>query len=142
MQILTRHFKYDDNGRPLMILRKKQYGRAYSSTPRKAPTFAIRLEDVWQYSQDHNPAFRQHFFNICMMLCKLFELGLVTARKMAEIASVIEEGIDDLVKMPPQPTNGVCVGEVKLTERATNGDGEQSFTNDFIEQQPIAETIH
>jgi len=142
MQILRREFKYDDNGRPVMILRKKQYGRAFSSMPRAVSSYAIRLEDVWQFSQDHNPNFITHMGNVCTFLCDLFSLGLITPRKMAEIATVIEEGIDDLVKMPPQATKQVCTGEIKMTQRSLAGDGEVSVTSDMVEEMPLSETIH
>ena len=127
MSDLERAFTYDTEGSPVMLIYKKP-----SPVPTfrlEKPTieaYAIPLDDAWMFSRDHynpralvkvfygldtlgrpahgeaNLTYDEAMFAKCEELCHQFDLGLITVRKMAEIASIIEDGIDDLVKMPPQ----------------------------------------
>jgi hypothetical protein len=65
--------------------------------------FAIRQEDIWMYTPDKNPNFDIWMYQVCAFVVEKFGLGVVTSRRMAEIASTIEDGIDDLLNAPPEP---------------------------------------
>jgi len=68
--------------------------------------FAIRLDDLWMYAADKNPHFDRWMYHVTGEIYKMFNLGIVTSQKMAEIAGVVEDGIDDLLKAPPEPPTG------------------------------------
>lgn len=125
MSELDRAYTYDNEGQPVMVIYKS---KAPVTTFRleipKVEGYVIPLDDAWMFSRDHYPAlvpvfygydkqgnamtgdkvltYDQAMFAKCEELCHRFDLGLITSRKMAEIASLIEDGIDELVKMPPQ----------------------------------------
>lgn len=73
--------------------------------------FAIRMEDLWMYTPDKNPTFDKWMYQVCAYIHKQFNLGVVTAQRMAQIASTIEDGIDDLLKAPPDPPAGTTMKE-------------------------------
>jgi len=69
--------------------------------------FAIRLDDLWMYTPDKNPNFDKWMYKVVTEIYRMFNLGVViSSQKMAEVASVIEDGIDDLLKAPPEPPRG------------------------------------
>ena len=127
MSDLERALTYDTDGNPVMLIYKKPSpAPAFRLEKPTIEAYGIPLDDAWMFSRDHyNPRTLVrvfHGFNIfgkpihgeanltydeamfakCNELCHQFDLGLITSKKMAEIASLIEDGIDDLVKMPPQ----------------------------------------
>lgn len=145
---LTRAFSYDQFNNPVMVIFKKQIkpSTAFSLDKKKVEGYLIDLNDIWMYSRDHYPAtvrvfygydakgvpqtgfenltYDQAMFAKCEELCHQFDLGVITSRKMAEIASMIEEGIDELVAMPPQrePEKHV-IGEAKITVEDSDSGG-------------------
>lgn len=68
--------------------------------------FAIRMQDLWMYTPDKNPDFVKWMYQVVMKIYDMFDLGVVTSQRMAEVATVIEDGIDDLLKAPPDPPDG------------------------------------
>ncbi len=139
MAEITREFGYDNNHEPVMILRRKrQVATTYQLEKKANPSFAIRLCDIWQYSEEHNPFFKRHVWDICNVIHHLFDLGLVTGSKLAAIATVIQEGIDDLVKMPPQPTEKVTLGEVRMRQTSLNGDGHVDVKKQLDIERPVS----
>ena len=69
--------------------------------------FAIRLDDLWMYTPDKNPRFNQWMYQVVTEIYRLFNLGVViSSQRMAEVATVIEDGIDALLKAPPEPPAG------------------------------------
>jgi len=136
MAEIVRSFDYDDNGDPVMILRKKRVAsKTFKLEYDKPVSFAIRMTDVWQYSEEHNPAFRNHMMFICGKIHDLFDLGLVTIQKLSAIAGIIQEGIDDLVKMKPKSYQSVSVGEATIGHMPLSGDhsGEyEEFTKELV----------
>jgi len=113
MADIVREIKHDTDGKPILILRKKGYPtNTFRLIEAPIKSFAIRMDDIWQYSEEHNDNFEAYMFACTMFLCELFDLGLATPRKMAEIATVIQEGIDDLVNIPPQQKKIKNFGEV------------------------------
>lgn len=59
--------------------------------------YVICLSAAWQYRE---PAY---MLNQCMLITDIFGLGLHSSQFLAQIASFIEDGLDDLVMMPPPP---------------------------------------
>ena len=94
MAEVTRSIEYDGET-PLLVIRRK-------IDPQGCIPFAIRVNDLWQYSYDHNENFDRNMYWLCSAIMDRFGLGIVTSQKMAEIATVIEDGIDDLLKAPPK----------------------------------------
>ncbi len=135
MADVKRYLTYDDSDEPLLVLEP--------TNPRMANRqlrFAIRMADLWQYSEEHNPKFEQFMMQVCASVHELFDLGLVTSRKMADIASIIQEGIDDMVKMPPRPVVGQRIlGEITYNERNQDGEVVQQFTTPASEDQHLDE---
>jgi hypothetical protein len=69
--------------------------------------FAIRLEDLWMYARDKNPDYDKWMYKVVNHIYRQFNLGvIVSTQRMAEVASVIEDAIDDLIKAPPEPPAG------------------------------------
>lgn len=127
MSDLERALTYDTDGNPVMLIYKKPPpAPAFRLEKPAIEAYGIPLADAWMFSRDHyNPlalvkvfhsfdsfgrpmhgeahlTYDEAMFAKCNELCHQFDLGLITSQKMAEIASLIEDGIDDLVKMPPQ----------------------------------------
>lgn len=136
MSKLLRTYSYDDEGSPVMVIYKKT--PRVTTFRLKIPTveaYIIPLSDAWMYSRACYPAlvrvfygfgsageplhgeevlsFEQAMYARCNELCIQFDLGLITAQRMAQIASMIEDGISDLLAMPPQ---GNRPGSNKYTE--------------------------
>lgn len=68
--------------------------------------FIIKLDDIWKYSDTHNEQFESFIANKMLQICKLFDITVPKgtqsfAQLMVSISTVIMDGIDDLVKMPP-----------------------------------------
>lgn len=69
--------------------------------------FAIRMQDLWMYTPDKNPRFVEWMYHVVTAIYKHFNLGvIISSQRMAEVATVIEEGIEDLLKAPPDPPTG------------------------------------
>ena len=97
MKVIERSFGYwQDN--PVMILRPA--GRDNHKR------FIIRLGDLWKYSDTHNEHFESFIINKIVQISRLLDITVPRgersfAQMMSSISSVIMDGIDDLVKMPP-----------------------------------------
>ena len=70
-------------------------------TSNKGKRFLIGMNQLHEYSEDHNATFEQHIRRIAQAIIERFDLGELTIKKMADIAAVIQSRIDDLLKMPP-----------------------------------------
>lgn len=71
---------------------------------------AIQLNHLWMFSRDKNPNFVRFMYHIAAMIYQAFGLGvIVTSGRMAEVATVIEDGIDELLKAPPEPPPGYFI---------------------------------
>lgn len=103
---ITREIKHDSQGQPLMILRRKRGGPG---------SFAVRFKDLWMFSEKHNPLFERNMKITCEQVFNLFDLGEPTPRKMAQLAWLIEDGIDEMIKLPPPPISREQVGEGTVT---------------------------
>lgn len=68
--------------------------------------FAIRMQDLWMYTPDKNPDFDKWMYHVVLQIYEMFDLGIISTQRMAEVATVIEDGIDDLLKAPPDPPAG------------------------------------
>jgi hypothetical protein len=68
--------------------------------------FIIKIDDLWKYSDTHNPQFEEFIVNKVVQLCQLFEINVpkgevLFVQLMASIADTIMAGIDEVVKMTP-----------------------------------------
>jgi len=145
MADLIRSFGYDDDtGLPVMIIRKNTPTlKTYRFGARVPVSYCIKLNDAWMYSEKHNrhgsmgfdedgilkpiPNFMQIMMKTCIDIHQLFNLGSIEKRqkqKFKKIASFVEDGLDELVKMPPQPKKLVTVGEYEMITEARNEKGE------------------
>lgn len=68
--------------------------------------FAILVKDAWRYTPDKNRDFDKWMYAAVSTIYDMFNLGVMTSQRMAEVATVIEDGIDDLLKAPPEPPAG------------------------------------
>lgn len=100
MASIGRKISNDSEGKPMMVLFKK-------SNP-EGPKAYIPLDGAWRFSEDHNPNFEEQMVRTVQAAYEHLGVGMglmvsqkTQAREMAEIATVIEEGIDDLVKAEP-----------------------------------------
>ena len=96
------------------------------SVPRSAnrdKRHIIFLDQIWMYSEDHYerikedmpPTFEHYMMAKCLDLYQLFDLGTPNSRQLAELAWLIEDSIDQLVKMPPYHKRKKVVGEASMT---------------------------
>ena len=101
-------YNYEESGDPIMRIRPDK-AHDTSCVP-----FAVHLRDAWMYTEDHNPNFVNHMKYVCRWLFESWQIGLLTSRGLAEIATAIEDGIEGLLATPPQPDEhyyGKTVGE-------------------------------
>jgi len=97
MAEVKRQVVYTQNGPVLQIRAKNERG---------APAlFAIRMQDLWQYTPEKNPNYELWMYRVCEKIHELLDLGVLTTKKMAEIAGVIEDGIEELLAAPPEDPN-------------------------------------
>ncbi|MBT3178988.1 MAG: hypothetical protein HOG03_11520 [Desulfobacula sp.] len=87
----------DDEPEPVLLICPK--------FPREGHTanFCIRMEDLWMYTPDKNPDFTKWMYNITSLIYYQFNLGVVTSQRMAEVATAIEDGIEELLSATPEP---------------------------------------
>lgn len=125
MSDLDRSFSHDENGNPVMVIFKKMHAKTtFSLDKKKVEGYVIDLNDAYMFSRDHYPApcrvfygfdakgqpmtgmkiltYDQAMFAKCEEFCHQFDLGVITSKKMADIASLIEDGIDELIGMEPK----------------------------------------
>jgi len=115
MPEIIRSYHYDEHGEPYMRLASKR-PRANGNFP-----VAVRLQDLWQFAEDVNPDWRAFMFAYAQRVCALLDLGEPTTWRMGQVADVIAEGIDELVKMPPAPTREVVLEGVEIDASLTVG---------------------
>lgn len=153
MSELEKAYSYDDDGQPVMVIYKKQSPvTTFRLKVPKVEGYIIPLDDAWMFARDKYPAlvrvfygynqrgnamhgekvltYEQAMYAKCEELCHQFNLGLITSRRMADIASLIEDGIDELIKMPPQKTEAVSLGQVKFN--AGSGERTIEMTEDRV----------
>ena len=97
MTAIERTYGYFE-GKPVMILRP--------AVRDNRKRFIIKLDDLWKYSDTHNELFESFLANKVIQICGLFDFPVpkgadLFTQVMASIATVIMDGIDDLVRMPP-----------------------------------------
>lgn len=151
MSQLEKAFSWDENGNPVLVIYKlAPVTKTFSLNRQKVEGYVIDLNDIWMFSRDHYPAevpcffgfdavglpmtgyktltYDQAMFAKCEELCHQFELGVITSSKMADIASMIEEGIDELVSIRPKlPAEKHSIGEVEVTLKDKDGSIEKTI---------------
>jgi hypothetical protein len=116
MRLVERSFGYF-RGSPVMVLRP-----AMRDNKKR---FIIKLEDLWKYSDRHNELFESFIANKVIQICGLFEFPVpkgadLFTQVMVSIATVIMDGIDELVKMPPYQEGHDDPGIVIDMQRASD----------------------
>ena len=111
MAEIGRRFSYDDEGKPFMVLFKKvdPHGKV----------FGIKQADAWKFSEEHNELFISSMSDLVQQayphLGFRVQVGAgVYKKRICEMAAVVQEGIDELIEMPPRPKNpddDIVVGE-------------------------------
>jgi hypothetical protein len=97
MRIIEKSFGYYQQ-KPVMILRP-----AHRDNKKR---FIIKLDDLWKYSDTHNPEFENFIANKMLQILMLFQIDVPRRTReftsmMVSVSDVIMDGIDELVKMPP-----------------------------------------
>ena len=109
----SRSFGYCE-GEPCLFVHRK-----IDSDNRK---FAVGIKDLWHFSEEHNPIFLQEMHKFCVLA--LNHLGIadfhvlskdMKTRYMAKLAQIVQEGIDDVIRMKPQEFEKKVIGEGKFT---------------------------
>lgn len=120
-----RKIGYDKEGDAVMLI-TPTYLR---STP--PVEFAIRQRDAWIYSEEHNPLFEKAMMELCLKIHEFYQLGIITPQRLSIIATVIQEGLDDLVQAKPAAEKGgQVIGEVTMTDGAGRKSTRDLTTND------------
>lgn len=108
-------------------LNRKPIIRLKASVPRsgnKDIRYLIALDHIWRYSEDHYEpldamepkTFEGYMMAKCLDLYQLFDLGIPNSRQMAETTWLIQDSIDTLLKMPPEPPPAKkAIGEAIMT---------------------------
>lgn len=110
MADVKRWIAYTDDGKPWLFIAPKVNPEKYVPT-------GFHQDSAWMYSFDHNPQFDRFMYRACGDICARYNLGLITSQKMGEIASVIEEGITELLAAPPRE-KPVDLAVRQMTEEA------------------------
>ena len=142
MPEIKRYITYDNaTDDPLLVLEPKTQRDA-----NREVRFAIRIQDAWAYSEDHNPFFEQHMLQVCAQVYELFDLGFLVLsdyrkiQRMSELATVIQEGIEDLLKTPPRKFDGQrVVGEARVVYANLDGSDGVEFDSPLVEDVLIPE---
>lgn len=106
------------NKKPAIVLKAK-----HPRGSNKDKRYLIPLDQIWVFSEDHYEKinenmpneFEDYMLAKCMDLYELFDLGTPDSRKLAEVAWLIQDSIDQLMKMPPLETKRKVVAEAEAT---------------------------
>ena len=106
------------NKKPAIVLKAK-----YPRESNKNQRYLIPLDHIWVYSEDHYERVAAHMpkdFESFMLaksfvLYELFDLGTPNSRQLAEVAWLIQDSIDQLMKMPPLQQKKKVVAEATAT---------------------------
>lgn len=105
---------------------RKPVIRLKASSPRSANReirYIIHIDHVWRYSEDHYEpldakepkTFEGFMMAKALDLYELFDFGAPSSRQMAETAWLIQDSIEKLLSMPPEPpTQTEAIGEAKM----------------------------
>lgn len=107
----------------------------------KDKRYLIKLDHIWLYSEDHYEQvnskmpkeFKDFMLAKCLDLYELFDLGTPTSRQLAETAWLIQDTIDQLMKMPPQETRRKPVGEATMKIQALDGSDPETFETEVFD---------
>lgn len=100
MSEFSRKLDYQDGAAVLKI-----YRRAFPS----ARAYCIRQIDAWQFSEEHNPVFAACITKAALEAYNHLGMGgiIMSGHQMslrcADLATCIQEGIDDLIHAPEAP---------------------------------------
>jgi hypothetical protein len=89
MKELKRWYQYV-NGEPAMCI-APIFVRVHKNA------YVICLSAAHRYTEP------EYMLRQCVRIVELFDLGTISTQRLARIAAFIEDGLDELVKMPPEP---------------------------------------
>jgi len=100
--------------KPAIVLKAKR-----SRSANKDKRYLILLDQIWMYSEDHYeqltkkmpPTYESFMLHKCLDLYELFDLGTPNTRQLAEVAWLIQDSIDQLMKLPPYEARRRVVAE-------------------------------
>jgi len=72
-------------------------------TSNRNKRYVIYHSDLWKFSEEENDDFVSYMFRVCMDVHELFDLGIPSTRNMAELAELIQGGIEQLLDGIPDP---------------------------------------
>lgn len=131
MASIGAYIGHESEGSPAMVLYKKNNPNGLKGI--------IPLSDAWRYSEDHNPDFEKQIMDTVYAAAEVFEIGAglymskkSLAKEMADIATTIENNLDDLLSAKPvevDPGKVIGEGKVKINEET---DLEFSYTDKGI----------
>lgn len=95
----------------------KIYRRAFPS----ARAYCIKQIDAWKFSEEHNPEFTAAIMKAALEAYNWLGMGGIVvsgsqmAQRCADLATCIQEGIDDLIHAPEEPTSPrPVIGEAEM----------------------------
>jgi len=113
MSEFSRKLDYHDGDAILKI-----YRRAFPSER----AYCIRQVDAWKFSEEHNPDFTGCIAKAALEAYNWLGMGGIVvsgsqmAQRCADLATCIQEGIDDLIHAPePREEQAPVVGEAVVT---------------------------
>ena len=129
---IAKRIDYLSTGDPFLVLEPSHPDALSRHRASDTPPFAVRMEDAWQYSPDHNPGWERFLANVCWELFGLYFPGeMVTTRDLAQIADTVMYGIIDLLEAKPLQDAHRTIGEVELYDGAT-----KIHSGDIVESKP------
>jgi hypothetical protein len=120
MKELKRWYQYV-NGEPAMCL-------APLFVREKKQAYVICLSAAWKYREP------EHMIRACGLITEIFDLGF-SSKRLARIATFIEDGLDELVRMKPEAAvyddKQRVIGEAEISI-----DGGIPFSADILDSLP------
>lgn len=112
---ITHEYKWVD-GEPTMLIYKRVLGH-------NTPAYMIEIKDAHEFVASNGHASRALISRYCFEIAQTLGVEHDKA-SLFRIISIIEEGIEILVKMPPEPK------EIELANRPSTGNDELSLKVD------------
>lgn len=136
---IIRELGRDEDGKAVMILRPK-----VERTSNRGVTCVLLEQDLWKLTPEFNPEFAADMMELTKQLFERFDLGEATTRNMAELASVIQEGIGEvLFAKPVEEERGDVIGEGRIIETCRDTNHQDTFGFEITDSGLfVAKTIH
>lgn len=137
---VIRELGRDEDGKAVMFLRPK-----VERTSNRGVNCIIPEEMLWQLTEEGNPEnYEKTMMWVTENVFKILDLGEATTRNMAELASVIQEGINEvLFAKPIEQEMGSVIGEGRMIETCKDTNHQDVYEFEVTDTGLlIAKTIH